>query len=67
MSDTDTQPPSAERDAHAHRTRRRRRRRKAGLWSLLSMAALVGATVLFVLSYLGTPVTVPEWLRARIT
>ncbi len=70
MSDTGSQPPSADaqtHDAHAHRARRRRRRRKAGLWSLLSMTALAGAVVLLVLSYLGTPVAVPDWLRARIT
>ncbi|HEY9039754.1 MAG TPA: AsmA-like C-terminal region-containing protein [Roseovarius sp.] len=70
MNDTRSQPPNAEADAHvraAHRVRRRRRRRKAGLWSLLSMAVLAGATALVVLSYLGTPVTVPEWLRVRIT
>ncbi|WP_138933735.1 AsmA-like C-terminal region-containing protein [Roseovarius arcticus] len=51
---------------HAHRARRRRRRRKAGLWSLLSVAVLAGACALFVLSYLGTPIIVPDGLRARI-
>lgn len=69
MSDTGSQPPSADaqtQDVHS-RARRRRRRRKAGLWSLLSMGALAGALTLFVLSYLGTPVIVPEALRARIT
>ncbi len=70
MSETGSQPPSADaqtHDAHAHRARRRRRRRKAGLWSLLSMTALAGVAALFVLSYLGAPVAVPDWLRARIT
>ncbi len=69
MNDTRSQPPNADSNAHdhtAHRARRRRRRRKAGLWSLLSMAALVGVAALVVLSYLGTPVAVPDWLRARI-
>ncbi len=76
MSDPDPQQPSAaqsgasEADNHVHHARharRRRRRRKAGLWSLLSMAALAGACALLVLSYLGTPVFVPDWARTRIT
>ncbi|WP_113911243.1 AsmA-like C-terminal region-containing protein [Roseovarius dicentrarchi] len=73
MSDKKPQPPGADADApdarsaDAHRARRRRRRRKAGLWSLLSMAALSGALALVVLSYLGTPIVLPDWLRARIT
>ncbi|MDO5757410.1 MAG: AsmA-like C-terminal region-containing protein [Rhodobacterales bacterium] len=46
---------------------RKHRRRKAGLWSLLSLAVLAGAMGLFVLSHLGAPITVPDWLRARIT
>ncbi len=67
MKDIDSQPPGADLEAHdAHRARRRRRRRKAGLWSLLSMAALAGALALLVLSYLGTPVVMPDWVRARV-
>lgn len=66
--DTPDGTPDAAKDGarHARRARRRRRRRKAGLWSLLSMAVLAGACALFVLSYLGTPIVVPDALRARI-
>ncbi|PVA12081.1 hypothetical protein DC366_02445 [Pelagivirga sediminicola] len=70
MSETGSQPPGADspaRDAQARRARKRRRRRKAGLWSLLSIAALAVALSVFVLAHLGTPVVVPDWLRARIT
>lgn len=69
MKDTRSQSPGTARhapDAQGHPARRRRRR-KAGLWSLLSLAVLAGAMGLFVLSHLGTPITVPDWLRARIT
>ena len=62
-----TQSDTADEAKHARRQHRKRRRRKAGLWSLLSMAALVLAGTLLVLSYLGTPITVPDWLRTRIT
>ena len=53
--------------AHVSAARRKRRgRRKVGLWSLLSVIALGAAAALFVLSYLGTPVAIPDWMRGRI-
>ncbi|MCZ4352374.1 DUF3971 domain-containing protein [Roseovarius aestuarii] len=67
MSTDSPQLSSATPDEHAIRQGRKRRRRKAGLWSLLSMAVLAGVPTLWVLSYLGTPIVVPDWLRARIT
>ncbi len=74
MSQPDPETPSERQDApgatQAARPagrRRRRRGRKAGLWSLLSVAVLALACALFVLSYLGTPVVLPDWLRTRIT
>ncbi|RKF16875.1 hypothetical protein D6850_04915 [Roseovarius spongiae] len=63
MSETPPTAPAGD----ARRQRRARRRRKAGLWSLISMAVLAAAASLLILSYLGTPITVPDWLRARIT
>lgn len=72
MSQPDPQqPPAAEparaEEAHHQRpARRRRRRRKAGLWSLISVAALAAVSTLFLLSSLGTPISVPDWLRGRI-
>ncbi|MDX1784868.1 MAG: hypothetical protein R3210_01975, partial [Roseovarius sp.] len=67
MSTQETNSPGAEDARHLRRQRRRRRRRKAGLWSLISMAAMAGAATLLLLSYLGTPITVPDWLRTRLT
>ncbi len=67
MSTPENNSPDAADARHLRRQSRRRRRRKAGLWSLISMAAMAGAATLLMLSYLGTPVTVPDWLRARIT
>ena len=61
----DKQDPSPDGGA-IRKTRRQRRRRRIGLWSLLSVAAMAGAAVLLVLSYLGTPITMPDWARARI-
>ncbi|SEK36214.1 AsmA-like C-terminal region [Roseovarius nanhaiticus] len=70
MSSHDTdQSASAEGRAPEHagrRHRRRRRRRKAGIWSLLSVIFLAGAGTLYALSFLGTPITLPDWLRGRI-
>ncbi|QYX56349.1 hypothetical protein K1T73_15020 [Roseovarius sp. SCSIO 43702] len=48
------------------RARRGGRGRKIGLLSLLSVSFLVLAGALLVLSYLGTPIVVPDWLHARI-
>ena len=53
--------------AEARRHVRRRRRKKAGLWSLFSVAVLGLASILVVLSYLGTPITLPEWARSRLS
>lgn len=68
MSDKGSQHEAAPgaADAAARRARRRRRRRRAGLWSLLGGAVLTGVLALTVLSHLGTPVALPDWLRTRI-
>ena len=67
-TDHDKAPAPAPEEPPAQKRRiRRRRRRKAGLWSLLSVIALAGVSALFALSHLGTPIAVPDWLRARIT
>ncbi|QIE44621.1 hypothetical protein G5B38_03225 [Pseudohalocynthiibacter aestuariivivens] len=67
MSTTEINNANADDTRHLRRQHRRRRRRKVGLWSLVSMAAVAGLAVLLMLSYLGTPITVPDWLRARVT
>ncbi|MEB8386412.1 DUF3971 domain-containing protein [Rhodobacteraceae bacterium KMM 6894] len=60
-------PAPNDKDHHAVRQMRKRRRRKAGFWSLLSMTVLAGVPALWILSYLGTPIVVPDWLRGQIT
>ncbi|MFD0858353.1 hypothetical protein [Roseovarius aquimarinus] len=66
MSQHTPDPSAPDRSAHAARHARRRRRRKAGLWSVLSVLVMTGAAALVLISYLGTPVYVPDWLRTRI-
>ena len=51
--------------SHRRRTRRKRRR-KIGLWSLLSVAVLALMGVMLVLSYLGTPIVVPQWAQDKM-
>lgn len=62
MSDRSATSPPDPADAG-----RRPRRRRVGLWSLLSVAVMAGAAALLAVSLLGTPLTVPDWLRTRIT
>ena len=59
---TDETEPKAEPDT----SRRRRPMRRIGLWVVLSFA-LVGAVLAFLAwSFIGRPVSAPEWLRAEI-
>ncbi|MBZ8119030.1 AsmA-like C-terminal region-containing protein [Roseovarius sp. LXJ103] len=60
-------PPEADKNPKLARRAQERRGRKAGLWLLLSLPLAVGAGVFVLLSYLGTPITVPDWARERVT
>ncbi len=46
---------------------RGKRLKRVGLWSLVCVLLLVGFGSLAVLSAIGTRVSAPEWMRARIT
>ncbi|RBI74616.1 hypothetical protein DQW77_06630 [Roseovarius sp. TE539] len=61
MERMENQDQSALRDHH-----RRRRRRRAGLVSLFSLALVAGAGAVLAWSYLGTPLSAPDWMRDRI-
>ncbi|MGY9046242.1 MAG: hypothetical protein ACKVKF_03990, partial [Rhodobacterales bacterium] len=45
---------------------RRTRRRKAGLWMLLSLSLFMAASAVAIWAVIGRPLTVPDWLHARI-
>ena len=67
MTSDHTSPPQADNKPDSAGRARERRGRKAGLWLLLSLPLAVVAAVFVLLSYLGTPVTVPDWARDRVT
>ncbi|EAP75076.1 AsmA-like C-terminal region-containing protein [Roseovarius nubinhibens] len=61
MTDQDTATPEPK-----DRPPRQRRRRRIGLWSMISVAVLMLAAAGVMLSLMGTPVTVPDWLRVKV-
>lgn len=62
QDETPAQPP----DSDVVEPRRRKRARRVGLWVVLCFAVAAFGLLITAWSFLGKPVTVPEWMQAEI-